>query len=159
VCMRIASFCYITSKSTSDGSLAWLLSSILYPLSLSSSIHCLILLSHYPTLPHTHPIALTNVQAPQPPLLYSHTFENKSSFPPNPPAGLDGCVVVCWGAALLQPPKSSSPAAAGAPQPGLLGACAADIDVGAAAGAGAGAEALEPQTSLLPQASMLEKPE
>lgn len=78
--------------------------------------------------------------------------------PPNPPAGLAGCDVVCWGAALLQPPKSSS-AVAGAPQPGLLGACTADIDGGAAAGAGAGADALEPQTSLLPQASMLEKPE
>jgi hypothetical protein len=103
-------------------------------------------------MPSIHPTVL---------LFYSHTFENKSSFPPNPPAGLADCVVVvCWGAALLQPPKSSSPPA-GAPQPGLLGAWAADTDGGAtAAGAGAGAgAALEPQTSLLPQASMLEKPE
>lgn len=47
---------------------------------------------------------------------YSHTFENKSSLPPNPPAGfaVDDVVLevdVCAGAegaALLQPPKSSS---------------------------------------------------
>lgn len=46
---------------------------------------------------------------------YSHTFENKSSAPPpNPPAGLVEAVVEETGAALSQPPKSSSVATVGA---------------------------------------------
>lgn len=43
---------------------------------------------------------------------YSHTFENRSSLPPNPPAGFLVCVDVfapgVTGTALLHPPKSSS---------------------------------------------------
>jgi hypothetical protein len=45
---------------------------------------------------------------------YSQTFENKSSAPPNPPAGLVEAVVEDRGAALSQPPKSSSAATVGA---------------------------------------------
>jgi hypothetical protein len=92
---------------------------------------------------------------------YSQTFENKSSLPPNPLAGFAAalvCVVVgagvlVVGAALLHPPKSSSCATCGAPHPGLFGAA---CDVAAGAAGWLGAE--DPQTSLLPQASMLEKP-
>jgi hypothetical protein len=62
------------------------------------------------------------------------------------------CVVVV-GAALLHPPKSSSCATCGAPQPGLLGA-ACDVLVVAAGWLGAE----DAQTSLPPHASMLEKP-
>jgi hypothetical protein len=97
-------------------------------------------------------------------VVHSHTLENKSSLPPpNPPAGLFcvllglAAVVVCVvvvGAALLQPPKSSSCATCGAPQLGLLGG-ACDVVAVVAGWLGAG----EAQTSLLPQASMLEKPE
>lgn len=55
-------------------------------------------------------------------------------------------VVVVVGAALLQPPKSSSP-----PHPGLFaGVC--DVVTADAAG---WLEALDDQTSLLPQASIL----
>jgi len=98
----------------------------------------------------------------QPPVsypLYCHTFENKSS-PPNPPAGLLVAVfddVV--GAALLQPPQSSSCATCGvaaAPQPGLLGAVCVVVGAGAAGWVAVFEEA---HTSLLPQASMVEKPE
>jgi hypothetical protein len=93
--------------------------------------------------------------------IYSQTFENKSSLPPNPPAGFDvvfDCVVVfvcagAVGAALLQPPKSSSCATCGAPHPGLLGA-ACDVAAGAAGWLGAD----DPHTSLLPHASMLDIP-
>lgn len=46
---------------------------------------------------------------------YSQTFENKSSAPPpNPPAGLVEAAVEETGAALSQPPKSSSVATVGA---------------------------------------------
>jgi hypothetical protein len=94
-------------------------------------------------------------------LIYSQTFENRSSLPPNPPAGFEGAfdcvvVVVCAeavGAALLQPPKSSSCATCGAPQPGLFGAVC-DVVVVAAGWLGAD----DPQTSLLPHASMLDIP-
>lgn len=55
-------------------------------------------------------------------------------------------VAVVVGAALLQPPKSSSP-----PHPGLLAGTCDVVAEGAAGWAGA----LEDQTSLLPQASML----
>lgn len=56
---------------------------------------------------------------------YCQTLENRSSVPPNPPAGLGGAfevvvvvvvvvIVVETGAALAQPPKSSSAATVGA---------------------------------------------
>lgn len=86
-----------------------------------------------------------------PSIAHSQTFENKSSFPPNPPAGLLALVFAVLvvaavvGAALLQPPKSSSP-----PHPGLFaGTC--DVVVAGAAG---WLGALDDQASLLPQASM-----
>lgn len=49
-------------------------------------------------------------------LSYSQTLENRSSDPPNPPAGLGGAVFVVedTGAALAQPPKSSSSVTEGA---------------------------------------------
>jgi len=64
-------------------------------------------------------------------LIYSQTLENKSSFPPNPPAVLPPLELFCFvvdvvvrdGAALVHPPKSSSGATvgvgllAGAPHP------------------------------------------
>lgn len=60
------------------------------------------------------------------------------------------CVVV--GAALLHPPKSSScVTCAGAPQPGLFGAVVVLVTDGWLG-------ALDAQTSLLPHASILEKP-
>lgn len=66
-------------------------------------------------------------------------------------------LVVVWlvvvGAALLQPPKSSSWATCGAPQPGLFGAACAVVVVTAG---WLGAD--DAQTSLLPHASMLENP-
>ena len=58
------------------------------------------------------------------------------------------------GAALLQPPKSSSWVTCDAPQPGLLGAVCIVVE-GAVGWAGAD----EPHTSLLPHASMFENPE
>jgi len=102
---------------------------------------------------------------PPPPSSYSHTFENKSSFPPNPLLAAAGVLLCCAvepvvfdvGAALLQPPKSSSCATCGAPQPGLLGAtCEEEVVVVVFAAGWLGAE--EPHTSLPPHASMLENP-
>lgn len=108
-----------------------------------------------PSLSHT-PVAI--IYAPnqiqtQPSPTYSQTFENKSSFPPpNAPAGLPPCALFCVavdaaGAALLQPPKSSSP-----PHAGLFAGAAAACAVDALEGA---AGVLEAQASLPPQASML----
>src|SRR5690242_10304246 len=80
---------------------------------------------------------------------YSQTFENKSSFPPNPPAGLPALAVVfvavVVGAALLHPPKSSSP-----PHPRLFAGTCAVVAAGAVGAAGV----LEDHASLLPHASM-----
>jgi hypothetical protein len=51
-------------------------------------------------------------------MIYSQTLENRSSDPPNPPAGLEVLVLdgvgLEIGAALAQPPKSSSAATVGA---------------------------------------------
>lgn len=111
---------------------------------------------------------------------HSHTLEKRSSAPPNPPAGLPALEVLevvaavgpgVTGAALVQPPKSSSAAtvgvglgsAAGAPQPPpisfavrVLGTFIMDDAVGAGAGAGAGAgtgsgvlHAFPPQGSMI----------
>lgn len=115
---------------------------------------------------------------------YSQTFENKSSDPPNPPLGLavfadEGAVGRLTGAgagaALAQPPKSSSPEttgagfdAAGAPHPlpksfavnvaGTRIESAAEGALGfGAAGAGAGSgvlQALSPQGSLMAPPNM-----
>lgn len=76
-------------------------------------------------------------------------------MPPNPPAGLLWVVVVLEvvvGAALLQPPKSSSCVTLGAFQ---LVVVAWAVDVVAAGWLGAD----DAQTSLPPQASMFENPE
>lgn len=94
--------------------------------------------------------------------VYSQTLENRSSPPPKPVAGLPvdagGCAL--WvvveaetGAALLQPPKSSSCVIAGAPQPGLLGMVCVVLAVVCAGCAGSE----EAHASLEPHASMLEK--
>ena len=107
---------------------------------------------------------------------YSHTLEKRSSDPPNPPAGLVELFVVAvcpdeTGAALVQPPKSSSAAtvgvgfgaALGAPQPPPISLAVnvsgtfimEDVADGTrAAGAGSGAvsgvlHALPPQGSML----------
>jgi hypothetical protein len=66
-------------------------------------------------------------------------------------------VLVVVGAALLHPPKSSSCVTCGVdrPQPGLFG-CVCEVVVDVAAG-WLGAE--DAHTSLLPHASMFEKPE
>lgn len=100
---------------------------------------------------------------------YSHTLEKRSSAPPNPPAGLVELVVVVvpdeTGAALVQPPKSSSAATVGvglgaAPQPlpmslgvkvsGTFIMDAVDGAAGAGSGAGSGVlQALPPQGSML----------
>lgn len=100
---------------------------------------------------------------------YSHTLEKRSSAPPNPPAGLVELVVVVavpaeTGAALVQPPKSSSAATVGvglgAPQPlpmslgvNVSGTFIIDaVDDGAGAGSGTGSgvlQALPPQGSIL----------
>ena len=104
-------------------------------------------------LDHSLPLFPLFPLFPPPSIAHSQTFENKSSFPPNPPAGLLALVFAVLvlvvaavvGAALLQPPKSSSP-----PHPGLFaGTC--DVVVAGAAG---WLGALDDQASLLPQASM-----
>lgn len=104
-------------------------------------------------------------------VLYSHTLEKRSSAPPpNPPAGLEVVVEVVpeeTGAALVQPPKSSSAATVGvgldgAPQPlpislavkvsGRFIMLEVDDTAGAGAGAGTGSglpHALPPQGSML----------
>lgn len=53
---------------------------------------------------------------------YSHTFENKSSLAANPVAGFGAAVPApgFTGAALLQPPKSSSALTIGGPLRGVL---------------------------------------
>jgi hypothetical protein len=102
---------------------------------------------------------------------HSQTLEKRSSDPPNPPVGLLVLVDGVWletGAALAQPPKSSSAAtvgaglgAAGAPQP-LPMSCGVKVSgtfiidaVEGAAAAGEGARsgvlhALPPHGSRLP---------
>jgi hypothetical protein len=110
-------------------------------------------LSAIHVLPNFHMLQVPSSSTYTSRFVYSQTFENKSSLPPNPPAGFVVVlcvVVVVVGAALLHPPKSSSCATCGAPHPGLFGAA-----VVVAAG-WLGAE--EPHTSLLPHASMFEKP-
>ena len=110
---------------------------------------------------------------------YSQTLENKSSAPPNPPAGLDEAfllvvvVVDGIGAALAHPPKSSSAATvgaglepaerAGAPQPpptslavSVSGTFIIEDGAGAAAGAGSGVpQALPPHGSMVVGGSTL----
>lgn len=106
---------------------------------------------------------------------YSQTLENRSSAPPNPPAGLEGALVVVvvvvvvdeMGAALAHPPKSSSAATvgaglepadkAGAPQPAPIslavrvsGTFIIEAEAAGAAGAGSGVlHALPPQGSMV----------